>query len=222
MREQVTVELMGQVIRKILPAVVPTTETVEVQMAKGKLEEASKLGQSGLWTRMLETLEAMEPLKKPQDEAYRSYNLGVAYEALAYQDEHPDVVRKLLDQAAVAYGKAIDLKPDEKYFRQPQLRIQTAILQFGKSLSQREQYALAGEGPSRTNAPVGSRAPASFNNQHVIALTTSGLDETILVDMIRQAKTVQFDLSVEATLVLLQNKVANTVIAAMRARGAQK
>jgi hypothetical protein len=221
LQEQLPVALMGQLIDKILPAVVPTSETVEVQMAKGKLEDASKLGQSGLWARMLETLESMQPLKKPQDDAYRFYNMGVACESLAYQAEAPGVAQQLLEQAAAHYGKAIDLKTDEKYFREPQVRIQTAMAQFGKGESQKALYSRSLQSTSKALPAAPAASAEVFTNQQVIELTKSGLDEGILTEMIREAQKVNFDLGPTATVTLLQNKVTNKVISAMRARGAK-
>jgi hypothetical protein len=52
-----------------------------------------------------------------------------------------------------------------------------------------------------------------------VELTKSGLEETILIEMIREAEKVNFDLGPAATMTLLQNKVTNKVIGAMRARG---
>ena len=42
---------------------------------------------------------------------------------------------KYLDQAAINYGKAIDARPAEKYFVDPQKRIETAIAHY-KELDQ--------------------------------------------------------------------------------------
>jgi hypothetical protein len=237
---QVAVMLMQSAVRRALPAVVPTNESLQVQLAKGKLEDSSKLAQSGLWTRMLEMLETMAPLSKREDEAYRQYNLGVASEALAYQAEEAAAGLKLLEQAAVYYGKAIDAKPDEKYFREPQVRIQTAIAHAGRTEGQRALYsrtvaARQGQGAIPAARPGGGIAPdpegsrstitpanEAFTNRSVIDLVTAGLDEGNLIAMIHDAPAVKFDLSPQATVTLLQNKVTNRVIAAMRARAAKK
>jgi len=39
---------------------------------------------------------------------------------------------KFLDEAAINYGKAVDDKPSEKYFLEPQKRIETAIAHYRK------------------------------------------------------------------------------------------
>lgn len=219
LESQIQQLLVKSAVRRILPSFVPTVELVEVQLAKGKLEDSSKLAKAGLWTRMMENLETMEPLKKPQDEAYRLYNLGVASEALAYSAEDLKTSKKLLEQAAIHYGKAIDAKPDEKYFREPQIRIQTAMAQMGKTQS---QVATNNPGGSRSTTATATTGGQQFNNQQVIDLVKSGLDEGILIEMIQQAPAVQFDLTPKGTISLLESKVSNKVISAMRTKASQK
>ena len=109
-----------------------TSEKVEVYLAKqkGALEEGDKLAVAGLWERALETFETAKPSPKPTEDAYRLYNTGVAYEALAYKAEDPKAAMKYLDQAAIDYGKAIDARPGEKYFLEPQRRIEDAIAHY--------------------------------------------------------------------------------------------
>ena len=72
-----------------------TDETLDVPLARGKLDEANNLAEKGLWERYLETLETMTPLPKTTDDAYRLYDIGVAYEALAYQSEDKNATRKI-------------------------------------------------------------------------------------------------------------------------------
>jgi hypothetical protein len=85
---------------------VNTNEVIEVYLARGKLDDANKLADAGLWSRMLESLEQMPPLPNQEDDAYRLYNIGVAYEALGYQADDPSTAKKFFDQAAISYGKA--------------------------------------------------------------------------------------------------------------------
>ena len=63
------------------------------------MDEANNLAEKGLWSRYLETLETMTPLSKTTDDAYRLYNIGVAYEALAYQSEDKNATEKFLEKA---------------------------------------------------------------------------------------------------------------------------
>jgi hypothetical protein len=207
---------------KIIPRLVPTYETVKVLLAKGQLKAASQLGEAGLWNKMVETLEMMAALKKPQDDAYRLFNIGVGYEALAYQAEDLLTTRGFLEKAAVHYGKAIEMKPSEGYFREPQIRIQTAIAQYRKledQIAGVTNGAKAVEEPREKGAapPMGP-ASARLTNQTVMDLIKDGLDEANLIETVRIAPDVAFDLSPEALRSLLKAGVSNKVIAVMRVR----
>jgi tetratricopeptide (TPR) repeat protein len=124
--------LVRQASARVSARLVNTNEVIEVYLARGKLDDASKLADAGLWSRMLESLEQMPPLPNPEDDAYRLYNIGVAYEALGYQADDASTAKKFFDQAAISYGKAIDGKPAEKYFLEPQNRIETALAHYRK------------------------------------------------------------------------------------------
>src|SRR5215472_6409267 len=92
---------------------------------------------------MLESLESMEAFPRGEDDAYRLYDVGVAYEALAYQAEDPKTAAKFLDEAAINYGKALDARPSEANFAKPQRRIETALAHFKKIQSQPAQVSQA-------------------------------------------------------------------------------
>jgi hypothetical protein len=108
-------------------------ELVDAYLAHGKgMEVGIKAAEAGLWTRALEAWETLPPLPRPVDDSYRLYDVGVAYEALAYAA--PDIAQatKYLDEAAINYGKAIDANPGEHYFLEPQKRIETALAHYEK------------------------------------------------------------------------------------------
>ena len=244
-------DLVRRVAMLIVPRLTPTTESVKVLLSKGKLEKTAKLGDAGLWQKMVEGFETMEPLKDSKDDAYRLYNIGVGYEALAYQAEDLATTKKFLDKASVLYNQAIEGKPDEKYFRDPQRRIQQAIIQYRKLEDQMAAYANAKalkeqqEGLALQTRQASLASPKSddqgskqlrqadppanppkpeaqndkaFTNQDVIDLVNKGLNDVNLIAVIKQAPAVRFDLRATALGVLLQQKVSNEVIAAMRTR----
>jgi len=206
---------------------------VEVYLArqKGALDEGDKLAEAGLWQRALETFETARPLPKQADDAYRLYNIGVAYEALAYKAEDAKSAMKFLDEAAINYGKAIDARPGEKYFREPQRRIETAIAHY-KKLEDRENQkaeaaaakAAASENPPAPPPPVAKMAtPAkALTNAQVIAMVNSGVDDDTVAQTIRAAKAVNFDLTAAGQQDLSGNGVSAPVLAAMKARAARK
>ena len=153
--------LLSRAASLIASRLVNTDETLDIPLARGKLDEANNLAEKGLWERYLETLETMTPLPKSTDDAYRLYDIGVAYEALAYQSEDKNATEKFLEKAAINYGKAIDANPGEKLFADPQNRIETAVahykrLQGGATLAAKSD---ATEQPA--SAPAPSPAAAS-------------------------------------------------------------
>jgi hypothetical protein len=138
--------LIHDVVMQIAARLVSTDEPVQVLLAHGKqLDSANKLAESGLWSRYLETLETATPFNDPREDAYRIYNIGVANEALGYQSEDRKSASKFLQEAAINYGKAVDARPDEKYFLEPQTRVETAVVYYKKL---NEPQAVAEEKPA--------------------------------------------------------------------------
>jgi hypothetical protein len=212
----------------------PTRETVKVMLARPNdaIDEINRLGQAGLWQRMLEQLELTKPLSDREKEAYRLYNIGVANEAVAYASEDLATSRKLLEQASSFYGKALEMKPDEKYFREPQLRISDGIAAYAELDRQRAIIAdaeakaaatVAAAAAAESSDATGARSltntpPGALTNKDVIDLVSSGLDEKNLLAAIKEAKTVAFDLSPGGLKNLLSAKVSNVIISALRTR----
>jgi len=171
--------LVDGVVSQLALRLVNTNEKIEVMLSRGKpFDEANKLAEKGLWTRYLETVETMKALSDPAQDAYRLYNIGVADEALAYQTEDPTAVRRFLDDAAINYGKAIAAKADEKYFLDPQTRIETALAYYQKlkegantkgdvATDTRETKTVSAEGePNGTRiATVGSGSSAGSHGK---------------------------------------------------------
>jgi hypothetical protein len=164
--------LLSRAASQIASRLVNTDEILDVPLARGRMDDANNLAEKGLWQRDLETLETMTPLPKVTDDAYRLYNIGVAYEALAYQSEDKAATEKLLEKASINYGKAIDDNPGEKLFAEPQNRIETAVahykkLQAGATLSAKAVEAPAPSAPAAKStatkprsAMVGTTKPA--------------------------------------------------------------
>jgi hypothetical protein len=142
--------LLVDAVQQIAEHMVNTEEAVDAFLArqKGALDEGDKLAEAGLWQRALETFETAPPFAKPEEDAYRLYDIGVAYEALAYQAEDEQSAMKFLDEAAINYGKAIDAKPSERYFLEPQRRIETAIAHY-KRLSAAKSKPASATTPSK-------------------------------------------------------------------------
>jgi hypothetical protein len=236
-------QLIQDAVLQVVQRLAPTKEPVKVQMGRPNdaIDDLNKLGQAGLWSRMLEQLEKMPPLKDRGKDAYRQYNIGVAYEAIGYESADVGAALKHLEQAQAQYAKAIEMKPDEKYFREPQTRIATAVASYTTLERQIASYDRArakpaasraaaapparnagakpaAAAPPRAAAPRPAAAKGTFGNAEVIDLLKSGLDEENMLAAIKDAKAVSFDLSPDGLKQLLSNKVPNRIISAMRAK----
>jgi hypothetical protein len=253
--------LFSDAVSQITARLVNTEEPVEVLLARGKLDDADKLAEAGLWPRNLEALETMSPFPNKEDDAYRLYNIGVAYEALAYGAEEPKTAQKYLQEAAINYGKAIDDKPGEKYFMEPQKRIDTAIAHY-KTLREQPKTVASADASSTSTSDAGggrsttasgstksgsttktttqkpsaastgtSTAAKSLNNpapkkasgppltnDQVIQMVKAGVAEENVIDTIRAAGSVTFDLSPDGLIKLAQNGVKGKVVTAMQSK----
>jgi tetratricopeptide (TPR) repeat protein len=219
--------LILDAVQKIAEHLVNTNESVEVFLARkdGPLEEGDKDAETGLWERALETYETAPPFPKPEEDAYRLYDIGVAYEALAYQAEDKKATMKYLDQAAINYGKAIDAKPDEKYFLEPQKRIETAIAHY-KELEKEQEAAARAKAAALAAANNPAPRPASsgkgLTNRQVIAMVKAGVDEATVIQAVRGADAVNFDLTAAGQKNLTGNGVSQRLLAEMKAQAAKK
>jgi len=227
--------LIQDAAQQIASHLVTTTEHVDVLLAKGgALDEANKLAEEKLWTRALEQLETMTPFGQKEEDAYRLYNIGVMNEALAYDAEDVKKARTYLQEASIDYGKAIDAKPTEKYFLQPQTRIDTALAHY-KTIGDQaaakaapvkaEVTAPASPVPAKPLAtpsakPATTSAPPAdaLTNDQVIAMVQAKLDQANIMDNIRHASAVNFDLSVAGQVNLSKNGVNGQILMAMKQR----
>jgi tetratricopeptide (TPR) repeat protein len=220
--------LITRAVEQIAAHIVNTHETVEVYLAKqkGALDEGDKQAVAGLWERALETFETATPDPKPTEDAYRLYNTGVAYEALAYKAEDPKAAMKYLDEAAIDYGKAIDDRPAEHYFLEPQRRIEDAIAHYRQLEEERRpapqvaSVAAAAGGGAAHDASKAAAAKALTNVQ-VVAMVKSGMEDDTVAQAIRSARAVSFDLTTAGQKSLADDGVSTAVLSAMKTRAAR-
>jgi len=219
--------LILDTVQQIAEHIVNTNETIEVFLAKqdGALDEGDKDAVAGLWERALETFETAQANPKPEEDAYRLYDIGVAFEALAYQAEDEKATTKYLDQAAINYGKAIDAKPAEKYFVQPQKRIDTAIAHYKQLELQNEAAKRAKEAElAAANAPPSGASPSGkgLTNAQVITMVKSGIDDGTIIQAIHGADAVNFDVTPDGEHTLTSSGVSARVITVMKSQAAKR
>jgi len=220
--------LILDAVQQIAEHLVNTNESVDVYLARqnGALDEGDKDAETGLWERALETFETATPDPKPDQDAYRLYDIGVAYEAMAYQAEDQKATMKYLDQAAINYGKAIDAKPDEKYFLEPQKRIETAIAHYRELDKENERARQAKAAQlAASNAPPAVAPPGAqvgLTNAQVLALVKAGVDDETVIHAVRGADEIAFDLSPAGEHQLTSGGVSARVLSAMKTQAARK
>lgn len=121
---------MRQAVAQIVAKLTPTAEELYVLLPKGKLEDLGNFAEGGLWSRYAEALEAWPAFAKADDESYRQYALGLAYEAMSYEADDVDTTLLYLERAGEHYNQAINSNPKEDYFFKPH---ETALVVQGKN-----------------------------------------------------------------------------------------
>jgi hypothetical protein len=230
---------ISQVVDAIARRITPTRDEIGVLLPKGRLETIAGLGDAGLWSRYLEALEAMPPSAKQEDEAYRQYALGTAYEALGYAAEDSATTLKYLEQADRYYNEAVVLKPDEKFFSKPYdsfLTDKSAVAPLERVRSALVGYRRIKDFQDNYDAMLAKATPAleaaksmpeeaddgTLSNAAVIRMVKAGLSEDIILTAIEGAAGHAFDVSPGGLIQLSQAKVDRKIIARLQAISAKK
>jgi hypothetical protein len=197
---------------KVAQFLVSVEEDVEIQLPiGGQFKAMQEMARRKRWGELQEAAEQMPaPKKKEEDDAYRLYMIGLAYEGMAYDKAKtdPDAAKDLLTKAFGAYSEAKEKKPKETYFIQPEIRSQESLDAYIEIDHFRKLAAVtpkrAGSpsstaGTDKSTAPVGTAqaasagASAEWNNQTLIALKQKGLSDARLIALIKAAKNPKFD-----------------------------
>lgn len=154
-------ELVDEIVRQMGQRAAPNEEPIEVKLPGKKLEPLSSLALSQRWGTLEEQAEKMEKLPKPDDDAYRIYLVALAKEAQAYDlareaaerdegkrkdisaqeaDQEFQRAQTYLDDARKLYKDAIEAKPSEKEFREPDARMEQAIAVYATISRHKEEY----------------------------------------------------------------------------------
>jgi hypothetical protein len=103
---------------------------VEIAVGDDHLNRVADFMENRLWSRALDELDKTPEFSKPESEAYRQYDLGLAHEAMAYdakvfKDQQTD-----LFAAQEYYDKALELNRKEKYFVTAVARMKDALARY--------------------------------------------------------------------------------------------
>ncbi len=132
--------LYDAVASKLKQRYTRTSQSVQVRLAVDEpLKSGNAQAMTGQWKKALETWTAVQLKRNQQD---RTYNMAVAYEALAYQAYNnsgdPNDAEEFFQQALKLYDEALRLDPKEANFRSAQVRCAEMRTNFSRA---NEQYA---------------------------------------------------------------------------------
>jgi tetratricopeptide (TPR) repeat protein len=220
--------LIHDVVLQIAANLGNTTRAVEVQIATGQeqLNRAADFMEQRLWSRALDELGKMEAFPKPEDESYRQYDLGLVYEAMAYDAATVNEQRANFLKAEECYDKALESNRKEKYFVETVARTRNAIARYKEldamqHADQKKHASVVAKASPPQNPPVNAppapqSAPASsdadsasrmkpatkpLKTADVIEMFQAGVGEPEIVDMIHRSPVVDFNFMDKDTLV---------------------
>jgi hypothetical protein len=173
--EDVKQDLIHDVVEQIAAKLGNTTRAVEVQIATGDphLDRAAEFMQQALWSRAVDELEKTPPFPKPDQEAYRQYDLGLAYEAISYSSTNSNDQKENIFKAAEYYDKAVEMNVKEKYFVETVARTRDALARYKELEKQDHLSAKSGDGATAlTSTPV--KPEPVTTTQHAAATSPAG------------------------------------------------
>jgi hypothetical protein len=231
-REAIEDQLIDNVIRKAAGRVSPGRQPVNVLLARSEdVDRFNDLARNRRWQEWESSLLTVKPHRDRKRDAYRLHNLAVAQESLAYEAAEVEDALNHLARAREIITQASAQHPDEKYITESLTRIRRSESSYQQvaALQQQMNTRPADDIPNRTESrPVSpARTPGApstaaggdtITNADIMELRAAGLDDDNLIAAIKAAKAAKFDLSPAGLRALLQAKVSNRVITAMRER----
>jgi hypothetical protein len=216
-------ELVDGIVHQMGQRAAPTEEILTVKLPGRKLEPLSRLALAQRWKTLEEEAEKADKLPKPEDDAYRVYLIALAKEAQAYEitresaasvegkrkDIPPEQAeaefqkaQRLLDDARKLYKDAIQAKPNEKEFQEPDNRMEKAVAIYATIERDKEEYQkfvassaaakTVNKGGTGTNSGGGTPGPApvataSATNplEQIVKYCQSNIDMATISDYIK-------------------------------------
>ena len=223
--EDVNQILIKEVVRQVATNLGNTVQPVEAQIAAGQdnLDRAADFLEKRLWARAIEELDKTPVFAKPEDESYRQYDLGLAYEAMSYDAKTSADQRANLFKAQEHYDKAAELNREQRYFVDVIARTRDSVARYRAldtmDKSDRSKVAQA-PGPPPASLPSGPppAAPASkaLVVGDVLEMFAAGVPLEQILELIRDTPAA-FDLANKDTLIAISRaKLPVTVQNEMR------
>jgi hypothetical protein len=196
-------------------------QSVSVSLPRGKLKRASDLLQNGKWNSALEALQQLASFNKNDEEAYRLYALGLAYEGLAYETPFLQPTEDYIEQAGIYFALAKQHYGGEAEFQTSATRVQELLASYQKIQSNVQAYE-TGERKKSIETSLILDIQKRFgsdefvNNNTVITWVKSGADESEVARRLLNFKSRYFDLTPNGISMLNRSGVSAVVIDAMR------
>lgn len=224
-QDQVKQILVKDVVSQIATKLGNTAQMIRVQVPGGEehLDRAATFMGDKLWSRASDELERAPLFTKPEDESYRQYDLGLVYEAIAYDSKSASEQRTNIFKAAEYYDKALELNPGQKYFVDTVARSKDAIARF-KALDAMQradekavQQAKVGNSSSGRSGGAAGASGKALTAADVVQMYSLGVDEEQIRDAIDHAATLHFDPYDKDTMLLIaKSKLPRTIQNEMR------
>lgn len=231
----VQLAMLDQAISRISQDICSPRISIQILMPDGKLRESGKLILKGRFDEARRQLESMPAFANYTDESMRLYALGVALEALAHTSIDDAEAMKHFEQAVDFYDRARIIRPDEKIFWwshgralyfsavysraeswKKQIEETTRLLAAGR-ISQDEALMMIRNPPQVQPTQVIVWKGLQFlTNDMVTGWVKAGVPEKIIIAMINDEGSVDFNLSPNEVLRLGQAGVSPRIIKAMK------
>jgi hypothetical protein len=213
--------LIDHLAHMVASRFVPDFHSVEVPLAKGRLKHASELLQRGYWNSAIHELNNLPPMARTEEEAFRLYTLGTAFEGLAYETPYLNPTREYLEKAHAYYEEARRHHAGEAVFQQSLSRVSSLlgdyrrIEVFTRAYEKYEhQKELENSLISRIQARYGKEG--FINNNTIISMAKSALPEREILDNIERRKSRYYDLTPHGMKTLSSAGVNASLIDALR------
>jgi hypothetical protein len=225
-QEDVKQILIRDVVLQIASNLGNTVQAIEVQIAGGDaaLDRAGDFMSKQLWARAVEELEKLPPYAMPEDESYRQYSLGLAYEAMSYDAKVFNEQRANLFKAQEHYDKATELNPRQRYFVDVVARTKESVARYRtlEAMSKEDrgvQQTASTATPRSANAPAAQAAgtKAGLTVDDVIKMHSAQVPAADIIRLINSSE-LSFALDVDMLLKLATAKLPVAVENAMRAK----
>jgi hypothetical protein len=225
--EELQQTLVKNVVSRIAAQLGNTVEPIQVQLAVGddNLDRVATFMEQRLWNRAVEELEKAPTYAKLEDESYRQYSLGLAYEAMSYDSPAFAAQRANLLKAQEHYDKAAELNAGQRYFVEVIARTRESVARYRTldSMQRGDQVKAGGSTAAPATAPAAAAptaakaAAAALTVNDVIDMRSAGVPDDQIVELIR-ASPVTFALDKDTLMAVAKSKMPVRIQNELRAK----